>query len=45
MTKLTLRLLCAATVAQNRMNSTKDLLYKYSEEIVLNSSKCFNQEF
>lgn len=31
MIKLTLGLLCATTVAQNRMISTKDLFYKYSE--------------
>lgn len=42
--KLTLRLLCAATIAQNRMNSPMDLSYKYSEEIILNSSKCFKVE-
>lgn len=44
MPKLTLRLLCAATIAQNRMNSPMNLSYKYSEEIILNSSKCFNVE-
>ena len=44
MPKLTLRLLCAVTITQNRMNSPMDLSYKYSEEIILNSSKCFNRE-